>query len=68
MGFVSNVLIMPYNGRHTFSDMRLVTSVVRALREPTKYILTSVIALVMHCWKRSRYISASLKCRYHVVR
>lgn len=45
----------------TFSDRRLETSAVSARKEPTKYILISVIARVMHCWNRRRYTSASLK-------
>ena len=47
----------------TFSDSRRDTSAVSARNEPTKYILIKVIARVIHCWKRRRYISASLKCR-----
>jgi hypothetical protein len=38
----------------TFSDSRFETSADKARREPTKYILMSVIARVMHCWNRNR--------------
>lgn len=47
-------LVMSDNDNGTFSESRFETSDVRARREPTKYILIRVMALVRHCWKRSR--------------
>jgi len=48
----------------TFSEIRRDTSAVDARRDATKCILISVIARIMHCSNRWRYISASQKCRW----
>jgi len=42
------------------SEIRFEISEERERRDPTKFILTSVMALVRHCWKRKRYTSDSL--------
>ena len=46
--------------KQTCSKSRREMSCVSARSDPTKYILISVMARVMHCWNRNKYTSASL--------